>query len=180
MGKIQERCCQGLSASAASQRAIVASEASVTARSMTSRCSSAREKRDSGTPCSRGRSHAIALTSATCCGGKTARAARALEIFKSVQAPLAKASSPAPNRLAAHPKPLADLGVGPALGGQQHEPGPLHLAVGARVAGGAVLELRPLVVTEHDLVGAASRHHPPVRRDCHNPFKRDGISDREH
>jgi hypothetical protein len=125
---------------------------------MTSRCSSAREKRDSGTPCSRGRSHAIAFTSATCSGGKTARAARALSILKSFQPPLAEASSPAADRLPAHPEPLADLDVGLALGGQQHEPGPLHLAVRARLAGGAVFELGPLVLSEHDLVGAASRH----------------------
>src|ERR687895_19054 len=127
---------------------------------MTSRCSSAREKRDSGTPCSRGRSHAIAFASATCSGGKTARAARALEILKSVQAPLAEASSPAAHRLPAHPKPLADLGVGPALRGQQHEPGSLDLAVRARVAGDAVLELDPLVLSQHHLVRAASGHQP--------------------
>ena len=153
MGKIQERCSQGLSESSLSQRAIVASEASVTASSISCRCSSALEKRDSGTPCARGSSHAIAFTSATCSGGKTARAARALEIIKSVQATLAEASSPAPDCLSGHPQSLADLGVGPALRGQQNELGPLDLAVRAGVAaGGAVLE-RSLF-----LVRAASRH----------------------
>ena len=38
----------------ASQRAIVDAEASQTPRSITSRCSSAREKRDNGRSCSRG------------------------------------------------------------------------------------------------------------------------------
>jgi hypothetical protein len=37
VGKIQERCCQGFSESSASQRAIVAAEAAVTPRSITSR-----------------------------------------------------------------------------------------------------------------------------------------------
>src|SRR4051794_12374889 len=71
--KIHDRVCHGLIASSRSQRQIVVADASVTPRSMTSRCSSVREKRPSGSPCVAGNSHAIALTSATCCGGKTAR-----------------------------------------------------------------------------------------------------------
>jgi hypothetical protein len=49
-GKIHERCCHGRIASSDSQRAIVDADASQIARSITSRCSSALEKRDSGTP----------------------------------------------------------------------------------------------------------------------------------
>src|SRR5207249_11562717 len=85
-GKIQERCCHGLIASSASQRPIVEADASLTARSTTKRCSSAREKRDSGTPCRLGSSHAIALTWATSSGGKTTRAARAGSILKPTEA----------------------------------------------------------------------------------------------
>src|SRR5712691_2313057 len=77
VGNTQERCCQGLSASSASQRAIVEADASQTPRSITSRCSSAREKRESGTPSLRGSEQAIAFTSAICSGGKTARTSSA-------------------------------------------------------------------------------------------------------
>jgi hypothetical protein len=44
-------------------------------RSIASRTSSAADQRESGTPCSAGSSHASALTSATCAGGKTPRPA---------------------------------------------------------------------------------------------------------
>ena len=162
MGKIQERCCQGLSASSASQRAIVAAEASLTPRSTTSRCSSAREKRESGMPCSRGSSQATAFTRATSSGGKTARAARALQVLESFEPLVAETSSPASHRLPRHPQPLADLDVRPALGRQEHQPRPLHLPVRVGVAGRAVLELGPLDLAEHDLMGAASRHRPAI------------------
>ena len=82
MGKIQERCCHGLSASSASQRAIVEADAAQTPRSITSRCSSAREKRESGTPSVRGSSQAIAFTCATSSGGKTPRTARPWSIAR--------------------------------------------------------------------------------------------------
>jgi hypothetical protein len=132
-----------LIASSASQRPIVDADASLIACSTMKRCSSEREKRDSGTPCVLGSSHAIALTCATSRGGKTARATRALEILKPAQSPLAEASSPAPDRLARHPEPLTDLGVRQTLGRKQHQLGPLHLPVRSGVAGGAMLKLSP-------------------------------------
>jgi len=49
-----------LIASSCSQRQIVDADASVIPRSITSRCSSAREKRPNGRPCTTGSSHAIA------------------------------------------------------------------------------------------------------------------------
>jgi hypothetical protein len=161
VGKIQERCCQGRSESSSSQRAIVAAEASVKPRSMTSRCSSAREKRESGTPCARGSSQATAFTWAISSGGKTPRAAGALQILDSLDALLAEAFSPAPDGLAAHLQALSDLGVGLTFGCHQHKLGSLHLTVGAGVAGGEVLQLGALGIAQVNLVGAASRHRPP-------------------
>ena len=122
----------------------------------------AREKRESGMPCSRGSSQAIAFTRATSSGGKTARAARALQVLESFEPLVAETSSPASHRLPRHPQPLADLDVRPALGRQEHQPRPLHLPVRVGVAGRAVLELGPLDLAEHDLMGAASRHRPAI------------------
>jgi hypothetical protein len=113
-------------------------------------------------------------------GGKTARAARALQILDSLDPSFAEAFSPAPDRLARHPQPLADLGVGGTLGRHQHDLRPQHLTVRTGVAGGTVLELSALLVGERDLAGAASRHRPKVRRLTRRPFKRVGISGGEH
>src|SRR5213592_1367676 len=126
VGKIQERCCHGFSASSASQRAIVEADASQTPRSITSRCSSAREKRESGTPCLRGNSHAIAFTRAICSGGKTARATRTLPIVEPDQPLLEEALPPAPNHLRRRLQPPRDLGVALPLGGVQDHLRPLH------------------------------------------------------
>jgi len=93
-GKIHDRTCHGLIASSCSQRQIVDADASVTPRSMTSRCSLTLEKRDNGSSCVRGSSHAIALTSATCCGGKTTRPTRPRLILKALQTLGAKSPSP--------------------------------------------------------------------------------------
>src|SRR5918996_4289569 len=159
VGKIQERWSQGRIASSRSQRTIVECEASQTPRSTTRRWTSAVERRESGEP-PLGGSQATALTSVICSGGETARPARARFIREAVEPLLAKASSPAPHRLPADTQPLADLGVGVAVGGHQHELRAQHLAVGAGVAGGAVLELGSLLGAQADLVGAASRHRP--------------------
>lgn len=61
----------------ASQRQIVESDVSVRPRSITSRCSSVREKRPQGSPRAPGSSHASAFSSTICSGG-----ARALAILK--------------------------------------------------------------------------------------------------
>src|SRR5712692_285659 len=116
VGKIQERCCHGLSASSASQRAIVEAEASLTPRSTTSRCSSAREKRDKGRPCSRGSPQAIAFTRVTSSGGKTTRPARALAIFEPGQPLLKEPFPPAPDHLGRRLQPPRDLGVALPVG----------------------------------------------------------------
>ena len=116
-GKIHERCCHGFSERSCSQRQIVDADASVTPCSMTSRCSSVREKRPSGRSCLAGSSHATATTSATCCGGKTARAARAWLVGQPLDAVLAESSSPLADDLGMTIAPDCDLGVGQTLGG---------------------------------------------------------------
>ncbi|CAN5605304.1 hypothetical protein BH09ACT8_BH09ACT8_63880 [soil metagenome] len=68
-GKIQDRCCHGLIASAASQRRTVAAEiVSAISRLIASVASSALDHRDNGAPVSAGSVQASALTSATCTG----------------------------------------------------------------------------------------------------------------
>jgi len=94
----------------------------VTPRSITSRCSSVRENRLSGSPCASGSSHAIALTSATCCGGKTARATRALLVLQPIQALLGEPSSPLPDNPRRRIQSRRDLGVVCSLGGIEHDP----------------------------------------------------------
>jgi hypothetical protein len=80
------------------RRPIVAAEAAQTPRSTTSRCSSAREKRESGRPCSRGNSQAIAFTRATSSGGKTQRTPRPWTIAKTLQPLLEEAFPPQRHR----------------------------------------------------------------------------------
>jgi hypothetical protein len=71
-GKIHDRCCQGLIASAASQRRTVdADTRSQIPRPMTSRASSGQLHRASAAPARAGSSQARALTSATTAAGKT-------------------------------------------------------------------------------------------------------------
>jgi hypothetical protein len=98
----------------------------VTPCSITSRCSSAREKRESGTPRSRGNSHAIALTCATSCGGKTARATRARTILQALEALEPEPSSPLGHDLRRRVQPPGDLHVGQTLRRIEHDPRPLH------------------------------------------------------
>jgi hypothetical protein len=133
VGKTQERCCQGLSASSRSQRAIVEADASQKPRSITSRCSSAREKRDSGRPCCLGSAQAIAFTSAICSGGKTARAARALSILEPGQPLLEETLPPAPNHLRRRLEPPRDFGIAQPVGAVQDHLRPLHHLVRQRV-----------------------------------------------
>ncbi|MEU2226214.1 hypothetical protein [Streptomyces sp. NPDC018347] len=64
--KIQDRYCQGLLASALSQRRTVAADmAGVMARATTSRAGFGHDQRDSGVPVSAGNWQAPTLTSAT-------------------------------------------------------------------------------------------------------------------
>jgi hypothetical protein len=116
-----------LIASSESQRQIVEADASQTARSTTSRCSSVRVKRDSGRPWVAGSSQAIALTSATSCGGKTARATRARPVAESPQAILEEAPAPLADDPSGGVEANGDLGVREPIGRIEHDPRPLHL-----------------------------------------------------
>ena len=102
----------------------------MTPRSITSRCSSVRVKRPSGRPWVAGSSQAIALTSATCSGGKTARAARARSVGESLETLLEEAPSPATDDPGRGVKAGGDLDVTPARGCMEHDPSPLDLAPG--------------------------------------------------
>src|SRR6266446_2084080 len=180
VGKIQERCCHGLSASSLSQRAIVEADASPAPRSITSRCSSAREKRDSGRPCSRGSEQAIAFTSAIRSGGKTARTTRALSIAETVEPLLEETLPPQRHRPQRTVETARDLRVRRALGGKQHDLRPQHLAMRRRVTGGPRTQLPGLLLAQLD----------PERTPGHGAFfdatqtvpssNRARINDREH
>src|SRR3954469_381143 len=156
--KIHDRVCHGLIASSRSQRQIVVADASVTPRSMTSRCSSVREKRPSGSPCEAGNSHAIALTSATCCGGKTARATRARLVLKPNQPIVEEAPSPLPHDPGGRIQPRGDLGIGNTRGGVQHDPRPLNLLPRPLLRPRHPRQLAALTLAELDLVTGRARH----------------------
>jgi len=158
VGNTQERCCQGLSASSLSQRAIVEADASLIPRSTTSRCSSDREKRDSGSPCSLGNSQAIACTRATSSGGKTARATRQRSILEPRQPLVVEASSPASDDLRRDLQPAGDLHVRQPLGRVQDHLRPLHNRMRERVTRDPPLKLSPLLAAQNDPVRASSRH----------------------
>jgi hypothetical protein len=140
-----------LIAASCSQRQIVVAEASLTPRSTTSRCSSVRLKRESGRPCVAGSSQAIALTSATCSGGETARAPRALPVGETLEPLGAESSSPLADALGGAVEPLGDLAVGHALGGVDDHPGLLDLAEGAGLRAGEAPELLTLLTVQLDL-----------------------------
>jgi hypothetical protein len=120
----QSQLQAGLIASSASQRAVVEADASETPRSTTSRCSSAREKRESGTPRSRrlagDRFHLRDLIR-----GKTVRTTRTLPVLKPCQPVLKEAFPPASNHLRRRLEPSRDLGVTQPIGVEHHFR-PLH------------------------------------------------------
>src|SRR4051812_8163162 len=153
-----ERCCQGLIASSASQRQIVAADASVTPRSTTSRCSSVREKRPSGRPCVAGNSQAIALTSATCSGGKTARATRTRLVLQPLKAPLGESSPPAPDQTRRRVEPRRDLRVGHTIRGVEHDPRPLHLLERQLLRPSRPLKHTPLIAGKLNPMPGPTRH----------------------
>ena len=141
-------------------------------RSMTSRCSSARENRDTGSPCVAGSSQASAFTSATCSGGKTTRAARALPILQAGQPLLEEPLPPATDHLRRRLQPPRDLGVALTLGRVQDHLRPHHHLVRQRVAGNPTLELSPLLATQLDHEPARPGHNTTIRHREPGPFKR--------
>jgi hypothetical protein len=158
-----------LIASSCSQRQIVVAEASVTPRSITRRCSSVRVNRPSGRPWVAGTSQAIALTSATCSGGETARAPRALLVDEPGEPLFAESSPPLADALGRAVESLGDLGVGEALGRVEDHPRPLDLAEGLGLGAGDALELVSLLVAQidPDLLSHCERFSAPAR----TPFR---------
>src|SRR5439155_9909423 len=145
-------------ASSCSQRQIVEADASLRPRSTTSLCSSVREKRPSGSPCVAGSSQASAFTSATCSGGKTARAARTLEVLKTCQPLLEEAFPPASDHPCRRLQPARDLDVALSLGRVQHDLRPHHHLVRQRVTRDPVLQLGTLHLAQHDHIPARPLH----------------------
>jgi hypothetical protein len=105
-----------------------------------------RLKRPSGRPWTAGSSQAIALTSATCSGGKTARAPRAWFIAQPIEALGVKASSPMADDPGRGVKTGRDLGVGLAFGGVEDDPGALDLAPGTLLGAGDSPQLAALLL----------------------------------
>jgi hypothetical protein len=105
-----------------------------------------------------GSSQAIALTSVTCSGRKTARATRPRSILESWQPLVVEASSPASDDLRRRLQPASDLHARRPLGRVEHHLRPLHDLVRERVTGDTALELSPLLSAQDDSVRALSRH----------------------
>jgi hypothetical protein len=130
-----------LIASSQSQRQIVEADASQTARSTTSRCSSVRVKRDSGRPWVAGSSQQVALTSATCSGRKTARATRARPVNESLQAILEEAPAPLADDPSGGVEANGNHGVREPIGRIERDARALNLAPGPLLSSGDALEL---------------------------------------
>ncbi len=121
-----------------------------------------------------GSSQAIAFTSATCSGGKTARAPRARSVLEPLQALLMKAPSPAADDPRRGVEPRRDLNVGLAFGRVENDPCPLDLAPGALLRAGDPLKLRAVLVAELDLVAGWACHAAEIRRGRQLSFKNSG------
>src|SRR5437660_12374324 len=103
-------------------------------RSIASQRTSARERRERGTPSSRGSAQASALTSATTRGGESGLSPPARRLLEPRQSLLVEALAPFPDGVHPDLKAAGDLPVLEPLGRHQDDPGPLHDAVGQRVA----------------------------------------------
>jgi hypothetical protein len=156
--------------SSCNQRQIVDADASVTPRSTTSRCSSTLEKRLSGSSYDSGNSHAIALTSATCCGGKTTRPTRPRLIAQSFKTMFGKSSSPTPDQTRRRVQPRSDLDVADTLRGIEHDPRTLHILKRQLLRPRRPLEHHALLLAELDPVTGRARHHPQIQRADPDPF----------
>jgi hypothetical protein len=129
-----------------------------TPRSITSRCSSTRENLESGKPLVAGSSQAIALTSAICCGGKTARATRARLVLEPFQPIIKEPSSPLPHDPGGGVQPDRDLGVRDTARRVEHDPRALHVLERQLLRPRTPRQLNALFLGERD---------PVLRRACH-------------
>src|SRR5271166_259375 len=116
-GKIQDRCCQGLIASAESQRQMVVPEIEATMPcSMAVRARSGQCQRASGTPAVEGSSQASALTATTTSGGKTRGSSSPGLIGQSGQALVVEAFAPLGHHLPRGVQAGGDLVVAQSFG----------------------------------------------------------------
>jgi hypothetical protein len=141
---------------------------------MTSRCSSVREKRESGSPSVAGSSQASAFTDATCSGGKTARAARALAILKPCQSLLEEALPPPAYDPRRRFQTASDLGGRLPVGGVEDHLRPHDNLVRQRVTRNPALQLGALLAAQLDQIPAPTGHHHPIRRRRLGPFNNHG------
>jgi hypothetical protein len=105
-----------------------------------------------------GNSQAIALTSATCSGGKTARATRARSVLEPLKALLEETPSPAADYPRRGVKPSRDLDIRLALRRIEHDPRPLHLPPGALLGPSDPLKLPALLAAQLDAVRGPTCH----------------------
>src|SRR6476620_11644976 len=125
-GKIQERCCQGLIASALSQRQIVVPEIeAVMPCSTAARARSGHCQRASGWGLSAftGSSQASALMATTTSGGKTRGPSSPRQIGQAGQALVVETFAPLGDDLPRCVQACGDLVVAQAVGGVEHDLG---------------------------------------------------------
>ena len=122
-------------------------------------------------PFSEGSSHANALTSATCAGGKTPRATRPRSLLKTLHALLAETSSPIRHGLAGDIEPLSDLLIRGAISRVQDRLRANHIPERARVRRGAALQLGALLPRQDHRVRALPRHRPQDSPSTSQPLQ---------
>ena len=130
-----------------------------------------RLKRESGRPCRTGSSQAIALTSATCSGGKTARASRARSVLQPLQTFVMEAPSPATDDPRRCVQASGDVHVAFPCGCIEDDLGALHLPPGKLLGAGDPLELQSLPLAQLDLVTGRTCHCSKVQRPAPNSCK---------
>src|SRR5829696_5301033 len=146
-------------ASAESHRQMVVSEIEATMPcSMAVRARSGACQRASGTPLLAGSSHARALIATTTSGGESRGPPGPWLLLETGRALLAEAFAPLGNDLSGGVQTTGDLIVAQSIGGQQHDPGPYHIAVRSRIASGGRFEPIAFVFGQFDLVWAGFRH----------------------
>src|SRR4051812_12381341 len=149
-------------------------------RSTASRASSAADQRDSGRPVCAGSSHASALTSAISAGGKRPGTPPPGPLIQPPQALLREAPSPLTRRLIGAVQPPRNLAITMTIGGQQHDLGPNHLAMGTRVLRRAPTQLTLLGLAQGDRhLGHRRPHSPPLRPLLPDVFPGAGTSGRD-
>src|SRR5205085_3997354 len=120
-----------------------------------------------------GSSHAMTLTSATSCGGKTTRSTRPRLILKALQTLSAKSSSPPSDAVRRAIQPGGDVDVLHPLGRVEHDPRALHHPEGQRHRRRTPLKLDTFLLRQLDHMPASPGHEhyfaAPRQPPLHNP-----------